>query len=115
MILSTFFFSPCSTLAVCRHALVVQARLRNQDSFFLVHIENQSQPEVEFGRRMFHYFARVHEKYALPVYPIALFSFDKPQRQEPQTYRVEFRDWSVLAFNYRVIQLNRLNWRDFLE
>ena len=64
---------------------------------------------------MFHYFARVHEKYALPVYPIALFSFDKTQRQEPQTYRVEFRDWSVLAFNYRVIQLNRLNWRDFLE
>ena len=64
---------------------------------------------------MFHYFARVHEKHALPVYPIALFSFDKPQRQEPQTYRVEFRDWSVLAFNYRVIQLNRLNWRDFLE
>jgi hypothetical protein len=115
MILSTFFFSPCSTLAVCRHALVVQARFRNQDSFFLVHIENQSQPEVEFGRRMFHYFARVHEKYALPVYPIAIFSFDKPQRQEPQTYRVEFRDWSVLAFNYRVIQLNRLNWRDFLE
>ena len=64
---------------------------------------------------MFHYFARVHEKYALPVYPIAIFSFDKPQRQEPHTYRVEFRDWSVLEFNYRVIQLNRLNWRDFLE
>ena len=95
--------------------LVVKARFRNQDSFFLVHIENQSQPEVEFGQRMFHYFARLHEKYALPVYPIAIFSFDKPQRQEPQTYRVEFRDWSVLEFNYRVIQLNRLNWRDFLE
>jgi hypothetical protein len=29
------------------------------------------------------------------------------------TYRVEFPDRRVLDFRYRVIQLNRLNWRDF--
>jgi hypothetical protein len=64
---------------------------------------------------MFHYFARLDEKYALPVYPIALFSFDTPQRLEPNNYQVEFPDRKVLEFSYAAIQLNRLNWRDFLR
>lgn len=64
---------------------------------------------------MFHYFTRLHEKYSLPIYPIALFSYDTPQRQEPDTYRVAFPDRVVLTFTYHVIQLNRLNWRDFVR
>ena len=36
---------------------------------------------------MFGYFARLHGKYDLPVYPIALFSYDAPQRPEPNRYR----------------------------
>lgn len=58
--------------------LVVQARLRHQPSFFLVHVEHQVQSQADFGRRMFRYFARLHEKYALPVYPIVLFSYATP-------------------------------------
>lgn len=95
--------------------LVVKARFRGQDSFFLVHVEQQSQSQSEFGRRMFSYFARLHEKYALPVYPIVVFSFEMPQRSEPNTYRVAFPDKVVLDFNYAVIQLNCLNWREFLQ
>jgi len=62
---------------------------------------------------MFRYFARLHEKYALPIYPVVLFSFDAPYRPETTSYRIEFPGWQVLEFNYRVIQLNRLNWQDF--
>ena len=58
--------------------LVLKARFRNQDSFFLIHIENQAQSQADFDRRMFRYFARLYEKYALPVYPVALFSYDAP-------------------------------------
>jgi hypothetical protein len=70
---------------------------------------------VNFGRRMFRYFTRLYKKYALPVYPIVFFSYDAPLREEPSSHRVGFPDVTVLNFSYRVIQLNRLNWRDFLR
>lgn len=80
-----------------------------------MHVETQAQPQADFARRMFCYFARLHEKHALPVYPVALFSYDEPQRAEPDEYRVEFPDLEVLAFRFRVVQLNRLDWQDFVE
>ena len=95
--------------------LIAQVKFQGKDSFFLIHLEAQSSSETEFSRRMFRYFARLYEKYYLPIYPIALFSYDKPKRQEPNSHQVEFPDYKVLEFNYRVVQLNRLNWRDFLR
>lgn len=95
--------------------LVVKARFREQESFFLIHVESQAQPQADFGQRMFRYFARLSEKLALPVYPIAIFSYNAPRIQQPNSYQVEFPDKVVLTFNYQVIQLNRLNWRDFLQ
>lgn len=93
--------------------LVVKARVRGQESFFLIHLEHQAQSQANFSQRMFRYFARLYEKHELPVYPVALFSYDAPQRPEPISHRVEFPAWVVLEFNYRVIQLNQLRWRDF--
>jgi predicted transposase/invertase (TIGR01784 family) len=42
--------------------LLVKARFRDQPSFFWIHVETQAQPQAEFARRMFSYFARLHEK-----------------------------------------------------
>lgn len=95
--------------------LVAKLRFRGQETFFLVHIENQSYPQTEFGRRMFTYFARLFEKHGLPVYPIVIFSYDTPRKPQTDTYRVTFPDKTVLEFNYGVVQLNQLNWRDFLQ
>jgi len=81
----------------------------------LIHVEAQAQPEAAFPRRMFRYFARLHEKYDLPVYPIAVFSYDEPQRAEPDTYRIAFPDLDVLSFRFRVVQLNQLDWRGFVD
>jgi hypothetical protein len=64
---------------------------------------------------MFRYFSGLHEKYNLPVYPIALFSYTYPLSLEPKVYQVEFPNKIVLQFDYDVIQLNQLNWRDFLQ
>ncbi len=44
-----------------------------------------------------------------------IFSFDEPKRAEPNTYTVEFPNRKILEFNFEVIQLNRLNWRDYLN
>ena len=94
--------------------LLVQVRYQQQETCFLIHVENQSYTETAFAKRMFKYFARLHEKYDLPIYPVVIFSFDEPKRPEPQNYRVTFPDLNVLEFQFVVIQLNRLSWRDFL-
>ncbi|MEY3556228.1 MAG: DUF4351 domain-containing protein [Microcystis aeruginosa LL13-03] len=95
--------------------LVAQVQFRGQSSFFLIHLEAQSSSQPEFNRRMFTYFARLHQKFALPVYPIVIFSYDRPQKEAIRQYKIEFPDLKVLEFNYQVVQLNRLNWRDFLN
>jgi hypothetical protein len=94
--------------------LVAKARFRGEESFFLVHLEHQAQPQAEFAQRMFGYFSALHSRHHLPVYPIALFSHASRQ-PEPDEYLVAFPDLDVLRFRYRVIQLNRLNWRDFVR
>jgi predicted transposase/invertase (TIGR01784 family) len=95
--------------------LVAQVQFRGQSSFFLIHLEAQSSSQPEFNRRMFTYFARLHQKFALPVYPIVIFSYDRPQKEAILQYKIEFPDLKVLEFNYQVVQLNRLNWRDFIN
>jgi hypothetical protein len=95
--------------------IVAKARFRGKDLGFLIHVEPQARRETVFSRRMFTYFARLHEKYDMPIYPIALFSYPAPLKPEPSEYRVEFPDLTVLTFNFRVVQLNRLAWRDFLD
>jgi hypothetical protein len=92
----------------------IYCRFQQQDTCFLIHVENQSYTETAFAKRMFKYFARLHEKYDLAIYPVVIFSFDEPKRAEPQNYRVTFGDFKVLEFQFAAIQLNRLNWRDFL-
>ncbi|MEH1821045.1 MAG: DUF4351 domain-containing protein [Nostoc sp.] len=95
--------------------LLVKARFRGQESFFLVHLEHQAYYQEAFDLRMYCYFARLYEKYALPVYPIALFSYDSPKKAETNFHQVAFPNKVVLQFNYDVIQLNRLNWREYLQ
>jgi predicted transposase/invertase (TIGR01784 family) len=95
--------------------LLAQVRLAGQEVGFLIHVEAQSGSETDFTRRMFFYFARLHQKYLQPIYPVVVFSFDQPLRQEPRTYQVEFKDLKVMEFNFAAIQLNGLNWRDFLN
>jgi len=94
--------------------LLAQVKYQQQETYFLIHIENQSYSQSEFAKRMFKYFARLHEKYDLPIYPVVIFSFDEPKRPEPQNYRVTFSDLNVLDFNFAAIQLNQLSWRDYL-
>lgn len=95
--------------------LLVKCRFQGRETFFLIHLEHQSKREKDFAQRMFFYFARLTEKFALPVYPIALFSYDKPKTPEKSQYIVRFPDRQVVEFNFAVIQLNRLDWRDFLS
>jgi len=95
--------------------LLVQVRLAGQPIGFLIHVEAQASSEADFSRRMFFYFARLHQKYLQRIYPVVIFSFDEPYREESHQYSVKFDDLKVVEFNFCSIQLNRLNWRDYLS
>src|SRR5215210_2713236 len=98
--------------------LVAYVKFKGQEAYFLIHVEPQAsrrRKRGDFAERMFHYFAGLSKDLRLPVYPVAILSYDKPQNLEADVYRVEFPDKTVLEFRYTVIQLNQLNWRDFLR
>jgi predicted transposase YdaD len=94
--------------------LLVEVKQAGEEVGFLLHVEAQSYVEQDFTRRMFLYFARLHQKYLQRIYPIVVFSFDEPQREEPYVYTIEFSSRKVLEFSFESIQLNRLHWRDYL-
>lgn len=95
--------------------LVVQARFRDQPTIFIVHLEHQAQEDKVLHQRMFRYFAKFHDRYSVPVYPIALCSYRTPKQVAPDRYAVGFPDFAVLDFRFRVVQLNQLRWRDYLQ
>ncbi len=95
--------------------VLAKIKFAEQDSYFLIHLENQSYSQADFGKRMFRYFSRLHEKFDLPIYPIVVFSFNQPKTPQESSYSIEFQDLKVLEFNYRVVQLNQLKWSDYIE
>ena len=95
--------------------LLAEVKLLGQDAVVLIHVEAQASSKADFAQRMFFYFARLYQKYGHRIYPIVVFSFDEPLREEPCTHCVEFAGLKVLEFNFAPIQLNRLHWRDYLS
>src|SRR5436309_1917230 len=64
--------------------VVVKGRFRDRDACFLIHVENESAARRTLPKRMFQYFARLYEKYDLAIYPVVIFSYDKPQVPAPE-------------------------------
>ncbi|MBI3651791.1 MAG: DUF4351 domain-containing protein [Acidobacteria bacterium] len=97
--------------------IIAKARFCNEEAFFIIALENQGDVEnlKKFQQRVFFYFSYFHQSTRLPVYPIVVFYGSKPKQAVSGTYVVAFPDWKVLEFNYRVVQLNRMNWRDFVR
>lgn len=98
--------------------LVARVKFKGHAAHFLIHVEPESSRRERrgvFARRMFDYFALLTRDYGLPVYPVALLSYDKPRDAEADVFRVIFPDKTVLEFRFTVIQLNRLNWRAYLR
>ena len=97
--------------------IVVKARFHKRRAFFIINLENQGDIKnlLEFQQRLFFYAAHLHQQFKLPVYSIVVLYGDRPKSPLPEVYRVEFPDGVMLEMRYRVVQLNRLNWRDFVR
>ena len=95
--------------------LIAKARFKGKDAYFVIHVEHQSTAPSAFGGRFFRYYSAIFATKGLPVYPIVVYSHDAPKKAQPNVYRMAFADGEVLRFTYRVVQLNRLSWRRFLN
>ena len=95
--------------------IIAQARFQEQDYSFLIHIEPQASSMVEFNRRMFRYFCDLFLKYNRPVLPIALFTYNSPQRAETDNFIIEVPYFIINQFNFKVVQLNRLRWQNYTD
>ena len=113
--LSQELFSNLLDGAEYRADILVKVRFKGQDACFLIHVEHQSEAPATFPRRFFRYFSAIFEKHGLPVYPIVVYSHDAPNKRQPGVYKIDFPDGEVLRFRYRVVQLNRLPWRRFVD
>ena len=82
---------------------------------FCVHIEVESSNDSNFAERMFYYYGLLRKKYNLPVLPIAVFSFKSPLSLQSARLDEEIDGIKVAHFEFQLIQLNQLRWRDFLE
>jgi len=83
--------------------LVARLRLHDGDAHFLVHVEHEAQNRGDFPERMFGYFARLWERYKLPIYPIAVFSAAARQAR-PQSFQLIFQDRVMLDFRYHIVE-----------
>jgi predicted transposase YdaD len=95
--------------------LLAEVKLAGEDASILIHLEPQSTSQTIFPQRLFFYFARLHQKHLKPIYPIAVFSYDQPKKVAKTSYTVGFPHLKVLEFNFAAIQLNQLDWRDYID
>jgi predicted transposase/invertase (TIGR01784 family) len=95
--------------------LVARVKVKGSDTFIIINVEHQSKSEPEFPARLFKYFARLYEKYLLPIFPVVIYSHSQPRREEPSRFDMEVFGKAVLKFEYTSIQLNRMSWRQFID
>jgi len=94
--------------------ILVKTKLLGEEGFILIHVEPQAYSERDFNRRMFKYFARLHEKYYHRVLPIAVLAHGA-RKEKPNNYQVTFPFWHVLNFKFMQLHLKGLPWKDYLK
>lgn len=95
--------------------VLMKANFKGKETWFIIHVEPQSYTQNTFSRRMFVYFANLYLHYDKPIYPVALFTYNEPFKKAPNRLQVKFPDKVVLDFSFEAIQLNRLDWHDYLN
>ena len=94
--------------------IVIEAKLKEKDTLIIIHIEPQSFYQKDFHQRMYHYFSLLYNKYRKPILPIAIFSYDDGHTEYNQ-FIIEFPFFHVLTFNFLMLELKKMNWREYLQ
>jgi predicted transposase YdaD len=99
----------------CRRAdIVIEAKLKGQETLIIIHVEPQSYGQPDFNERMYHYFSLLYNKYRKPILPIAIFSYDE-NRYERNEYNITFPFFHVLSFQFLMVELRKMNWKQYIQ
>lgn len=97
-----------------RADIVIEAKLKGQETLIIIHVEPQSYGQPDFNERMYHYFSLLYNKYRKPILPIAIFSYDE-NRFERNEFSITFPFFHVLTFQFLMIELRKINWRHYIH
>jgi predicted transposase YdaD len=95
--------------------LLVKTRFRGEDASFLIHLEHEAQAHRDLPRRMLEYFVLDWRDFDLPVYPIAVLSHKELDSESSNPLRMTIRGDSILDFHFAVIDLARLDARQYVS
>jgi hypothetical protein len=77
-------------------------------------VEGQAQRLPDYNKKMFKYFARLYEKYQRKILPIVVYSHDA-KLDEVDNFKIEFSFLKVLEFNFLMLQLRKIPWRQYIR
>ncbi|MBS4204849.1 Rpn family recombination-promoting nuclease/putative transposase [Lederbergia citrea] len=97
-----------------RADIIIETKLKGQDTVIIIHVEPQSYSQPSFHERMYHYFSLLYNKYRKPILPIAIFSYDE-NRYESNEFTIEFPFFHVFTFQFLMLELRKMNWRDYIH
>ncbi len=94
--------------------IVIEAKLRGENSLIIIHVEPQSTYDKNFNKRMFQYYTLLYNRYRKPILPIAVYSYDD-KRKGQNSYEMIVTDFKVVSFQFLKVQLSMMNWRKYLK
>ena len=69
--------------------ILIETKLRNEDTIIIIHIEPQSYYQTNFNERMFQYFSLIYHRERKPILPIAVFLMTE-KRNEKKQFTISF-------------------------
>jgi hypothetical protein len=94
--------------------IIIETKLADEEGLVLIHVEGQAQRLPDYNKKMFKYFARLYEKYQRKILPIVVYSHDA-KLDEVDNFKIEFSFLKVLEFNFLMLQLRKIPWRQYIR
>jgi hypothetical protein len=95
--------------------LLIKTRWRSRPAAFLIHIESQNTPQENLIERAAEYALRDSIRYRLPVLPVILLTYPKPEKPAPSSLRWDFGRLASLHVRCPVLHFRRMDPRPHLE
>jgi len=77
---------------------------------FILHLEFQSTYDANMPHRMLSYYARILDKYELPIYPVVIYLYlDRPGIDIPDSYVSSINNKDILTIKFEVLKAWEIN------
>ncbi len=95
--------------------LLVKVRWKGRETVFLIHIESQGRAEAAVLQRLVEYAMRDSIRYGIPVMPVLLLTYPKPEKPHPNTLDWQFGQVASIRIHCPVLHFHLMDPRPHLE